>query len=191
MATRHGGKSPGTYAAEQLVVAYAAWISPEFHLEVINTFLAAKKEVVRRASDSGIAGPVAREYRALLTIAKLSGLKGNQAIIAAAQGTEKLAGSNPLALIGQVHLIAEDQVRHYTPTELGKEMGESAQAFNRRLEKSGLQVKSIHGDWQPTDAGLPFGVLLDTGKKHSNGTPIQQWKWLHTVLDRLTDPEAA
>lgn len=185
------GRGGGTYVAEALVVAYAAWISPKFHLEVINTFLAVKKATVRKAGEYGIAAPVAREYRALLAIAKLSGLKGNQAIIAAAQGTEKLAGSNPLALIGQAHLIAEEQVRHYTPTELGKEMGESGQAFNRRLEKAGLQVKSIHGDWQPTDAGVPFGVLLDTGKKHGNGTPIQQWKWLHTVLDHLTDPQAA
>lgn len=185
------GRYGGTWVAEQLVVAYAGWISAAFHLEVINTFIAAKKATVRKAGEYGIAAPVAREYRALLTIAKLSGLKGNQATIAAAQGAEKLTGTNPLALIGQVQLIAAEQVRHYTPTELGKEMGESGQAFNRRLEKAGLQVKNIHGQWQPTDAGKPFGVLQDTGKKHGNGTPIQQWKWLHTVLDHLTDPEAA
>ena len=185
------GRGGGTYVAEQLVVAYAAWISPKFHLEVINTFLAAKKATVRKAAEYGIAGPVAREYRALLSIAKLSGLKGNQATLAAAQGAEKLTGTNPLALIGQTHLIAAEQVRQYTPTELGKELGESAQAFNKRLERAGLQVKNIHGDWQPTEAGEPFAVLLDTGKHHNSGTPVQQVKWLESVIERLTDPEAA
>jgi len=185
------GRSGGTWVVEQVVVAYAAWISPKFHLEVINTFLAAKRATVRKAAEYGIAGPVAREYRALLSIAKLSGLKGNQATLAAAQGAEKLTGTNPLALIGQTHLIAAEQVRQYTPTELGQELGESAQAFNKRLERAGLQVKNIHGDWQPTAAGKPFAVLLDTGKRHNSGTPVQQVKWLESVIERLTDPEAA
>lgn len=188
---KQGGAEQGTYVAEQLVVAYAAWISPKFHLEVINTFLAAKKATVRKAGEHGIAGPVAREYRALQTIAKLSGLKGNQVILAAAQGTEKLTGTNPLVLIGQTHLVAAERVRQYTPTELGQEMGESARAFNKRLEKAGLQVKNIHGDWQPTEAGERFAVLLDTGKRHANGVPVQQLKWLESVLDFLNDPVAA
>lgn len=189
LVTRHGGAAPGTYAAEQMVVAYAAWISAEFHLEVIDTFLSVKKGTTRQASRYGVATPVAQEYRGLLAIAKLSGLKGNQAILAAAQGTERLVGTNPLMLIGQTHLVAEIQVRHYTPTELGKEVGESAQSFNRRLEQAGYQVKGTNGDWQPTDIGHAHAVLMDTGKRHSTGTPIQQLRWRHTILDRLTAPE--
>lgn len=42
----HGGVSPGTFAVEQLAVAYANWISPAFYLQVINTFLDSKKGVV-------------------------------------------------------------------------------------------------------------------------------------------------
>ena len=37
----HGGKAQGTYACRELVVAYAAWISPSFHLKVLQVFLAA------------------------------------------------------------------------------------------------------------------------------------------------------
>lgn len=36
---QRGGNSPGTFAVEQLAVAYASWISPRFYLQVISTFI--------------------------------------------------------------------------------------------------------------------------------------------------------
>lgn len=42
--TVRGGTNPSTYACEELVLAYAMWISPKFHLVVLRAFLAMHKQ---------------------------------------------------------------------------------------------------------------------------------------------------
>ncbi|MBY4679111.1 KilA-N domain-containing protein [Marinobacterium arenosum] len=42
---RSPGRYGGTFAIEELAVAYANWISPAFYVEVIRTFLAERKSV--------------------------------------------------------------------------------------------------------------------------------------------------
>ncbi len=41
--TVHGGSNPGTYAVEELAIAYANWLSPSFYLVVIRSFIESKK----------------------------------------------------------------------------------------------------------------------------------------------------
>lgn len=51
VSVQRGGEGQGTYVVEPLVVAYAAWISPRFHVEVLNTFLAARRAPAPEAAD--------------------------------------------------------------------------------------------------------------------------------------------
>ncbi|UEA17475.1 KilA-N domain-containing protein [Pasteurella canis] len=43
----HGGVNSGTYACEELVLSYAMWISPKFHLIVLRAFLAMHRGEVK------------------------------------------------------------------------------------------------------------------------------------------------
>jgi hypothetical protein len=71
-----------------------------------------------------------------------------------------------------------------TPSEIGGEIGMSGRAINRALVDLGYQTKA--GDhWTPTDKGAAFGRLYDTGKAHTDGTPIQQLKWAACLVDSL------
>ena len=60
----------------------------------------------------------------------------------------------------------------------------SAKAVNRVLEAQGLQYRLPNGKWEPTELADEYGyVLLDTNKRHSDGTPVTQLKWSTKVLD--------
>ena len=54
------------------------------------------------------------------------------------------------------------------------------------------QINALMGEhWVPTDQGSKFSRIFDTGKRHGNGTPVQQIKWTKDVLDLLSLTETA
>lgn len=164
--------------------AFKKWITSEVLPKIRKT---GKYESAKAIADNKPkeVADTQKVYRSLLQIAKLSGLKGNQAVLAANKGTKKIIGVEPLALVDAVHLIAEKQVRHLTPTQIGKELGLSGQKVNQLFKNCGLQVESIHGGWMPTPKGTPYAVLMDTGKARSDGTPVQQLKWTEDIINEL------
>ena len=81
--------------------------------------------------------------------------------------------------------IVVDDVPRYTPTELGKPYGLSAQKINKLLEQAGLQYKEGTG-WVPTEEGkLQGGVLLSLDGHLAAGSNISQLKWPITVINLI------
>lgn len=112
------------------------------------------------------------------------GFEGNQAVLSANMATRQLTGVDPLHLMGATHLLAGNQNRHYTPTELGERFHMTGREMNIALEAAGMQTK--HGkQWMPTVKGRAYAVLLDTTKRQGAGTPIQQLKWTADVVDAM------
>lgn len=123
----------------------------------------------------------AKEFKALFGVARLLGMDKNASAISANQAVAKRTGTNMLQLLGATHLENEQQVLFFTPTELGKRVGVSGRGMNMLLAEAGLQAKQGE-HWAPLDAAEGFCRVMDTGKRHGDGTMIQQVKWSDGVL---------
>ncbi|ONG57326.1 hypothetical protein BKE38_04020 [Pseudoroseomonas deserti] len=166
-------------------------------LEIIERFDAYEHGAIRAPAPlPARRGVTAREaastFRAYRGIAKLVGLDENQAALSAARATKLDTGIDPLAQMGITHLLAPQQELLLTPSDIGVRLGgKSAIAVNQLLAERGFQVGRRDGKgqpyWEPTAAGEPHATLLDTGKRHGNGTPIRQLKWGAGIIDLLTE----
>ena len=103
--------------------------------------------------------------------------EGNQLVLALDKVHVRLTGESVLKITG-TELVAPQQQQLYTPTELGKSTTPilSAIKVNKILASLGWQIKTAVG-WEAVGPGLSHAVYLDTGKAHSDGTPIRQLKW--------------
>jgi len=180
----NGGNKQGSYATKPLVYAYAMWISAKFHLHVIDVFdnsITASKEPLKLQA-------VAKEYKGALALAKLVGYKDNQAHLAANKATLKATGYN-VHVEMNLQLEAPVQSRLITPTDMGLLINLSGIKVNQLLKEKGYQTDRRDSKnkiiWTPTDKGIKFATLLDTGKKNSDGTPVQQVKWCESIIKEL------
>lgn len=121
-----------------------------------------------------------------LKLAKLilepAGIEGNQLTLALDKVYKANTGESLLEQAG-VQLVAPTQERLVNPTDLGKLAPSvlTAVKVNQRLAELGYQIRKGK-EWELTEKGKAAGgVYLDTGKKHSNGTPIRQIKWPSTL----------
>ncbi len=114
-------------------------------------------------------------------ILKSAGIKGNQFTLALDKLYKHYTGESALAAMG-VELEAPEPKQVFTPTEIGKTLGISARRVNEILAGAGYQHK-ICDKWEALGKGVKYSVMFDTGKSHSDGTPVRQLKWKSEIID--------
>lgn len=156
-------------------------------------------KVVKRLEEYEAVGvrPVAspREVRLSLkdnlAFGKLMGLTGNQLAIAANQATRAMTSFDVMAAMNVTHLVAPQNEQLLTPSSIGKRLGGvSPQSVNALLAENGFQERFRDSQdrpyYEPTSKGRNLGAQMqDTGKRHSNGTPVRQLKWPSSTVDVL------
>ena len=159
--------------------AFEKWVFEE----VLPTIRKTGQYRLEQAAPSAI-DTAASTFNGYARVAKLFGLEGNAALISANVATRKLTGIDFQHDL-QIELKTPDQQYLLTPTQIAERLKLSGpREVNRLLAAKNFQVKEGK-IWIPTQKGKPFATLLDTGKRHSDGTMVQQLKWRESVLDEL------
>jgi hypothetical protein len=159
---------------------------------------AREKERLRDESRAGIHVPknitvchVEREYKAAVRLGIAFGLDENQAKLRANRLIREIFNTNCMGMLQITHLESESNEVHLTPTDIGKQLGVTNRKSNKALEEIGFQEPYRDGKnrlkWRPTDKGMPYAVLKDTGKAHTDGTPVTQLYWRWPVVGILKD----
>ena len=131
------------------------------------------------------------EIEGIVFFYEYAGLKGNQATLALDKYIKSYTGRSALE-IGGIELVSPSKHQLLTPTEIGKEFGLSARRVNELLAGAGFQCK-IGDKWEALELGAPYSELLDTNKKHSDGTPVVQLKWrtsIFPIIEQLLEASA-
>ena len=113
-------------------------------------------------------------------ILELAGITDNQLVLALDKMYQSYTGRSVLQTTG-IELIAPENKQILTPTEIGKQLDLSPRRVNEILAGAGYQYK-LGDKWEPLNDGNPYAVMLDTNKKHSDGTPVRQLKWKSEII---------
>lgn len=144
---------------------------------------------LKKPAVAGVLPGPAREFRAAHGIAKLIGLKGNQAALAANKATARITGVDFLHTLGADKLEDESQDPRLTVTQLGVRLNLRAQDVNNLLIERGYQTRTRTPKgryvYEPTERGSRYAVLVDMDKAKQAGKPIQGWEWKASILPHL------
>ena len=154
--TIRGGNSPGTFAAEQLAVAYANWISPPFYLKVIQTFLDHKKGAAQQPAipqSFADALRLAAEQAEAIEEMKPKAMFHDQ--VAVAQGAISLSEAAKIIGTGRTRLCAFMRRNGW--------LRRNNEPYQDKIESGDMDVKL--GSWDHPDYGIQRSVTaLVTGK---------------------------
>ena len=110
-------------------------------------------------------------------VEKLYGVKHGIALASCKNAVEKNHGLD-LSAFDNLLPAAEHNIGYLTPTQIGKEIGKSAQYVNKKLLEKGLQEKDGNS-YKLTDAGKEYGEAMPFER---NGHAGYQIKWSTEIL---------
>ena len=114
----------------------------------------------------------------------------NQLALSCSQVGFKATGVDIVKLSG-VQLIAHEQKQLLTVSQVGQQLSPTltGRKVNLLLAEHGYQELAHDAKerkyWLITAQGEPWGVYQDTGKRHSDGAPVRQFKWYSSIIDEL------
>lgn len=130
---------------------------------------------------------IAEAFDAMKRLASTMGFDDNQSLFSANHAVKRVSGVDCMELIGFKQIEYKPNVQYHTPTILGDICGISASKMNKILEEKGLQKETRDRKnklvWVATEEGKKYSRMFDTGKIHTDGSPIQQIKWAESVLN--------
>ena len=112
-----------------------------------------------------------------------AGITGNQCALSLDKLFKRYEGISALQAMG-VELKAPEQEQLLTPSEIGKQIGLNGRRVNEILAGLGWQHK-INKSWEAIGDGVNYSVMLDVGKRHTDGVPVRQLKWKSGVIDAV------
>ncbi|MBR1603181.1 MAG: hypothetical protein IJ667_07065 [Synergistaceae bacterium] len=112
-----------------------------------------------------------------------AGITGNQCALSLDKLFKRYEGISALQAMG-VELKAPEQEQLLTPSEIGKQLGLTGRRVNEILAGLGWQHK-INKSWEAIGDGVNYSVMLDVGKRHTDGVPVRQLKWKSGVIDAV------
>lgn len=182
-----GGPIPGTFAVEQIAVAYANWISPAFYLKVINVFLASNNKVETTPLPILPATVAKDTFFSLLEVARAVGVPESFAIFEAGELAGQQSGIDLTALLAHAPAMDDvpDQDVMLEPTELGALFGLSGAEMNNKLSELGLQSK-VACKWKPTVAGEAV-CARHQWKSPVSGKSGYNLKWKAAEIEAMMD----